>query len=143
MDTRLLAPTTTLRIALGLMATLAGLDKFFNLLANWEAYIAPVALHLLPVSAHVLMAVVGIVEFAVGLTILLLRPSLGCYIASVWLLLVAANLVIGGHFDIAVRDAVIATAAFAAGRLLQVQHTSVERTARDVNTALVAGVTKA
>ena len=36
MDTRLSGTVTALRIAIGLMATLAGLDKFFNLLTNWE-----------------------------------------------------------------------------------------------------------
>ena len=43
MDRRLNGTVTALRIAIGLMATLAGLDKFFNLLTNWEAYIAPIA----------------------------------------------------------------------------------------------------
>ena len=41
MDTRLNAPWIALRFALGLTATLAGLDKFFNLLANWEVDVIP------------------------------------------------------------------------------------------------------
>jgi hypothetical protein len=129
MDSRLIAPTASLRIALGLMATLAGLDKFFDLLANWDSYIAPIALQLLPFSPHVLMGIVGVVEFAVGITILAIRPALGAYVASIWLILVAANLVLGGHFDIAVRDVVIAVAAFAAARLFEVSETSVARAA--------------
>jgi uncharacterized membrane protein YphA (DoxX/SURF4 family) len=48
MNDRLTTITLALRIAIGLMATLAGLDKFFNLLADWHAYIAPVALQLSP-----------------------------------------------------------------------------------------------
>jgi hypothetical protein len=48
MDTRLNGTVSTLRTAIGLMATLAGLDKFFNLLTNWETYVAPVAQQLLP-----------------------------------------------------------------------------------------------
>jgi len=36
MDTRLTSAFWTLRIAFGLMAFLAGLDKFLNLLTNWE-----------------------------------------------------------------------------------------------------------
>jgi len=121
MDKRLETPELALRIAFGLMATLAGLDKFFNLLANWPAYIAPSALSVSPLSASALMHVVGIVEFAVGLTILWARPSLGAYVASAWLLLVAANLVLGGHFDIAVRDVVLAISAFMLGKLEQVR----------------------
>lgn len=117
MDSRLTAPTLALRMAIGLMATLAGLDKFFNLLADWTAYVAPAAAALLPVSPHVFMIAVGVIEFAVGITILFVRPSLGAYVASAWLVLVAANLVLGAHFDIAVRDLVLAVAAFALARL--------------------------
>jgi uncharacterized membrane protein YphA (DoxX/SURF4 family) len=121
MDTRLNGTITVLRIAIGLMATLAGLDKFFNLLTNWEAYLAPVAQQLLPFSATTFMAIVGVIEFAVGITILAIRPSLGALVASAWLVLVAANLVLGGHFDIAVRDVVLAVAAYSLGRLEQVR----------------------
>ena len=56
---------------------------------------------------------------AVGLMILAVRPTLGAYVASAWLLLVAANLVLGGHFDIAVRDVVLSIAAFTLAALLQ------------------------
>jgi hypothetical protein len=121
MDTQLNGTVTALRIAIGLMATLAGLDKFFNLLTNWEAYIAPVAQQMLPISAAAFMGIVGIIEFAVGITILAIRPSLGAYVASAWLLLVALNLVLGGHFDIAVRDVVLAVSAFALARFEEVR----------------------
>ena len=69
MNDRLTNITLALRIAIGLMATLAGLDKFCNLLADWHAYIAPVALQLSPLSPVALMGVVGLVEVGVGLTI--------------------------------------------------------------------------
>lgn len=125
MDTRLNGTVTTLRIAIGLMATLAGLDKFFNLLTNWEAYVAPVAQQLLPFSTATLMGIVGVVEFAVGTTILVVRPSLGAFLASAWLVLVAVNLVLGGHLDIAVRDLVLAVAAYALARFELVRETKV------------------
>jgi hypothetical protein len=120
MDSRLLAPRAALRFALGLMAALAGLDKFFNLLADWQSYVAPVAAQFLPFSPHVFMMIVGVIEFAVGITVLFVRPSLGAYVASAWLLLVAANLVLGAHFDIAVRDIVLSVAAFTLARLEEV-----------------------
>ena len=123
MDTRLNGTITALRIAVGLMATLAGLDKFFNLLTNWETYVAPIAQQLLPFSTTTLMAIVGVVEFAVGITILVIRPSLGAFVASAWLDLVAVNLVLGGHLDIAVRDLVLAVAAYALGRFELVRET--------------------
>jgi uncharacterized membrane protein YphA (DoxX/SURF4 family) len=124
MDTRLNGTVSTLRIAIGLMATLAGLDKFFNLLTNWEAYVAPVAQQLLPFSTTTFMAIVGVIEFVVGITVLVIRPSLGAFVASAWLILVAINLVLGSHFDIAVRDLVLAVAAYALARFEQVRETT-------------------
>jgi hypothetical protein len=124
MDTRLNGTVTALRLAIGLMATLAGLDKFFNLLTNWAEYVAPVAQQLLPFSVSTFMAVVGVIEFAVGITILAVRPSLGAFVASAWLALIAVNLVLDGHFDIAVRDLVLAVAAYALARFEQVRETA-------------------
>ena len=124
MDTRLNSTVTALRIAIGMTATLAGLDKFFNLLANWEGYVAPVAQQLLPISGSAFMGIVGVIEFAVGITILVIRPSLGAFVASAWLILVAINLVLGGHFDIAVRDVVLAVSAFALGQFEQARAAS-------------------
>jgi hypothetical protein len=121
MDRRLNTPWLALRIGIGLMATLAGLDKYFNLLANWEGYVSPVALQLLPVSAGTFMAVVGVIEIGVGLAILTGWTRLGAYVAGVWLLGVAANLALAGFFDVAVRDVIIAIAAFSLARLTEVR----------------------
>jgi len=121
MDIRLQHPTQALRIAVGLMATLAGLDKFFDILADWGSYVSPAAARLWPFSTDALMWIVGVVEFAVGVSILTALPAIGAYVASAWLLLVAMNLVLGGHFDIAVRDVVLSIAAFTLARLTQVR----------------------
>ena len=48
---RLTAPWWALRAVLGATAFLAGLDKFFNLLADWPGYLSPIAAQLLPLSA--------------------------------------------------------------------------------------------
>src|SRR5215471_12005935 len=95
MDARLATPFRALRLALGLTATLAGLDKYFNVLANWSSYVSPAAATWLPVPVHTFMAIVGVVEIAVGVAILWVAPRIGAYVASAWLLLVAANLVLG------------------------------------------------
>ena len=120
MDKRLETPFRILHVTLGLTATLAGLDKFFNLLADWGSYVSPTAAALLPVSVQTFMGAVGLIEIAVGAAILGLAPRLGAYVASAWLLLVAANLVLGGHFDVAVRDVVMSVAAFTLARGLEV-----------------------
>src|SRR5262245_20383030 len=98
MDTRLANPLRALQVALGLPATLAGIDKFFNILADWGAYVSPAVAGALPFSVPTFMAIVGVIEFAVGMTILVIAPRIGAYVASAWLLLVAVNLAIGGHF---------------------------------------------
>jgi uncharacterized membrane protein YphA (DoxX/SURF4 family) len=107
-----------LRIGLGLGPFLAGLDKFFNLLADWELYLNPAVRELLPVSGTAFMWAVGLVEMAVGLAILTGRTRIGGYVAAVWLMAIAANLVAMGRFyDIAVRDVEIAFAAYTLARL--------------------------
>jgi uncharacterized membrane protein YphA (DoxX/SURF4 family) len=126
MDSRLITPRRVLRVALGLTATLAGLDKFFNLLADWGAYVSPAAANLLPVPVGTFMGAVGVIEMTVGVLILGLAPRLGAYVASAWLLLVSVNLGLGGHFDVAVRDIVMSIAAFAVARELEVEATSPE-----------------
>jgi hypothetical protein len=121
MDQQLHSRAGLLRLAFGLTATLAGLDKFFNLLADWSAYMSPLAAQLLPVSPDTFMHVVGIIEFAVGIAILGAAPVIGAYVASAWLLLVAGNLLLGGHVDVAVRDVVMSIAAFTLARVLELR----------------------
>src|SRR5262245_27694890 len=121
MDSRLNGPWVALRFGIGLMALLAGLDKFFNLLTDWSRYLSPLAAQTLPFSTHTFMGIVGVIEFAVGVAILTGWTRLGAYVASAWLLAVAANLVSAGFFDVAVRDVVMALAAFTLARLAEVR----------------------
>ena len=121
MDHRLHTPWLALRYGIGLTAMLAGIDKFFNLLADWGSYVSPLAAQLLPVSPGTLMSVVGVIEFAVGMTILAGWTRLGAYVASGWLLGVAATLVAAGFYDVAVRDVVMSFAAFTLARLAEVR----------------------
>ena len=127
MDARLSTSFRILQVALGLTATLAGLDKFFNILADWGSYVSPAAASLLPVPVGTFMAIVGIVEIAVGAAVLLLAPRIGAYVASAWLLLVAVNLIIGGHLDVAVRDVVMSIAAWTLARGIEVRDGEVAR----------------
>ncbi len=117
---RLTTPWWALRTALGAAAFLAGLDKYFNLLANWPGYLSPLAVSLLPMSASSLMHVIGIIEMAVGAVILTGYTRVGGYVAALWLLAIAANLVATGrYFDVAVRDVAMAIAAFTLARLTE------------------------
>jgi hypothetical protein len=117
---RLIAPWWALRLGLGGAAFLAGLDKYFNLLADWTAYLNPLAASVLPFSAADFMHIVGVVEMLVGVAILAGVTRLGGYAAGAWLVLIAISLAASGHyFDVAVRDVEMAIAAFALARLTE------------------------
>ena len=111
-----------LRIGLGLAAVLAGVDKFFNLLTNWNMYLSPLAERFLPVSGHTFMLITGPIEILVGLSILTRWTRIGAYVLSVWLLAIALNLVTtGSYYDVAVRDVEMAIAAFVLANLTEVR----------------------
>jgi hypothetical protein len=123
-DARLASLVLPLRISLGVAAFLAGLDKYLNLLADWPGYVAPLATKVLPVSASTLMHLVGPVEMAVGILILGPWTRWGAILASLWLVLIAGNLVAAGMFDIAVRDLVMAVGAWTLARLVAVRESA-------------------
>ena len=117
---RLTTPWWTLRVGLGAAAFLAGLDKFFNLLADWPVYLSPLAAQVLPISPAAFMHLIGPVEMVVGAVILSGYTRLGGYVAAIWLGGIAVNLVTTGHyFDVAVRDVMMAIAAFTLARLTE------------------------
>jgi uncharacterized membrane protein len=105
-----------LRLTYGLVPIVAGADKFFNLLTDWQKYLPQQVASALPISAANFMLIVGVIEIIAGLAVLTKFTRLGAYVVMVWLLLIAANLVIGGHYDIAVRDTVMAIGAFTLGQ---------------------------
>ena len=108
---------TPLRLTYGLVPLLAGLDKFFNLLADWPRYLPASVAAMLPFSTGVFFAIVGVVEMAVGVLVLTRWPRLGGYLAMGWLILIAGNLVLAGYLDVAVRDLAMAVGAFTMARL--------------------------
>jgi hypothetical protein len=92
---------------------LAGIDKFFHLLCNWDQYLAPWVAHLSPVSGHTLMLAAGMVEAAAGVLVAI-RPRLGAPVVGAWLCLITVNLLsMGSHFGVALRDLGLALGAFA------------------------------
>ena len=138
-DSRLDQAWWSLRIGLGVGPFLAGLDKYFNLLTNWPAYISPLALKILPFSGHTFMHIVGVIEMTVGLAILTKWTRVGAYVASAWLLTIAINLVSTGiFFDIAVRDVEMALAAFVLARMTGVRRDALQTGVPDEGRAKTA-----
>jgi hypothetical protein len=97
----------------------AGLDKFFNLLVNWEQYLPAFVKNMTGGHGHELMLAVGVIEIVAGLGVAF-KPRLFAYVVAAWLLLIVANLLmIPGYFDVALRDFGLALGALALARLSQ------------------------
>lgn len=108
-----------LHIAFVVAPIVAGVDKFFHLLVNWDQYLSPIVPHVLGISAHAFMRGVGVIEIIAGLIVGLV-PSVGAWIVGVWLCGIVVNLLsMPGYFDIALRDFGLALGAFALARLSQ------------------------
>ena len=100
---------------------IAGADKFFGLLTNWDAYLSPAFATLSPMSPHATMMSVGVVEMTAGLLVAV-KPRIGAYVVAAWLAGIMLNLVLLGHsYDIALRDLGLCLAALALGRLSEPQ----------------------
>src|SRR5437773_7091129 len=63
---------------------LAGLDKFFHLLVNWDQYLPGVVARMSPVPPHALMLIVGVIEIVAGTGVASKPGSFG-YVLPVWL----------------------------------------------------------
>ncbi|GAA5189686.1 DoxX family membrane protein [Arthrobacter gyeryongensis] len=94
-----------------------GLDKFTNLLTNWEGYLAPWLVALLPFSAHTAMLIVGVVEIVAGILIAI-KPRYAAYVVAFWLAGIIINLLTySGFYDVALRDFGLLVAALALAQL--------------------------
>lgn len=121
-DKRLNVSWWALRIALGVVPIVAGIDKYFNKLTDWGMYLSPLVTKVVPVSTPTFMHVVGVVEIVAGIIVLSRFTKIGAYIVMLWLIGIAINLVTTGmFFDIAVRDLEIAVAAFVLAQLTAVR----------------------
>ncbi len=107
-----------LKYTYGAVPVVAGLDKFTNLLTDWKTYLSTSVVNILPFSPSTLMSIIGIVEISAGILVFI-RPRIGAYIVMAWLILIALILVSAGHFDIAVRDLVMAVGAWVLAKLSQ------------------------
>jgi hypothetical protein len=106
-----------LHIAFTVAPIVAGADKFFHFLTNWDLYLAPIVTNTLHIGAHTFMLGVGIVEMIAGL-IVAVAPRIGGWVVGLWLCGIIVNLLIlGSYFDIALRDLGLALGAFALARL--------------------------
>ncbi len=106
-----------LKITFIIVPIVAGLDKFTDLLTDWDKYLNTHLVAMLPFSAHLFMRIVGVIEIVAGI-IVILKPATGGLIVAAWLTLIALTLLASGNFlDVAVRDLVMAISAYSMAQI--------------------------
>jgi uncharacterized membrane protein YphA (DoxX/SURF4 family) len=120
-SSRLAQPTyqafLLLRIVFVVAPVVAGLDKFADVLTDWDQYLAPWLNDILPGSAQDAMHVIGVVEVAAGLLVAV-APRIGAPLVAAWLGGIVFNLLTySGYYDIALRDFGLMVGALALWRL--------------------------
>lgn len=104
-----------LHFAFTVAPILAGLDKFFNFLTQWDKYLDPKLV--LMGSPSKTMMIVGVVEIIAGIGVWV-KPKIFSYIVALWLLLIMINLIhLHQYYDVALRDLGLFLSALALGRL--------------------------
>jgi uncharacterized membrane protein YphA (DoxX/SURF4 family) len=93
-----------LRIAFTVAPIAFGIDKFFNVLVDWNVYLAPWINDIVPGTASTAMHLVGVVEIVAGIVVAL-KPRYGAYLVAAWLGGIIVDLLTySGYYDIALRD---------------------------------------
>jgi uncharacterized membrane protein YphA (DoxX/SURF4 family) len=94
-----------------------GIDKFSNVLVDWEQYLAPWINDIIPGSASTAMHLVGVVEIAAGIVVAL-KPRYGAYVVAAWLAGIIIDLLtLSGYYDVALRDFGLMLGALSLARL--------------------------
>src|SRR5947208_16835059 len=80
-----------LHIAFTVAPIVAGVDKFFHFLVNWDMYLSPIVPRTLGISGHSFMLGAGVIEVIAGLIVVAV-PRIGGWILGLWLLGIIVNL---------------------------------------------------
>ncbi len=100
-----------------LVPIVAGLDKFLNILTTWSDYVSDGMAAMLPFVPSTFMMIVGVIEIVAGILVLV-KTKIGAYVVSAWLAAIALSLLFSwSYMDVAVRDLVMAIAAFSLAKL--------------------------
>ena len=109
-----------MRIAFTVAPILFGLDKFFNVMVDWEQYLAPWINDIIPGGAATAMHLVGAIEIVAGVFVFV-KPRYGAYVVAAWLGGIIVDLLTySGYYDIALRDFGLLLGALTLARLASV-----------------------
>src|SRR5437763_6549080 len=88
-----------LHLAFVVAPVIAGADKFFHFLVNWDQYLSPLVTRMLPISGHTFMLGVGLIEIVAGLLVAFM-PAIGGLVVGAWLCgIILTQLSITGFFN--------------------------------------------
>jgi len=111
-----------LKMTFGAFLILTGVDKFGNWITIWERYVSPFIKQALPIDLSTFLMGVGLLEIILGLLFFTKWVREAAYFASAWIVLCVINIIsCGTYVDIALRDLVAASGAFALARLCEVK----------------------
>lgn len=100
--------TIVVRVAIGLVLVVEGMDKFYNKLADWPMYTAPQILNLLPITHSEFLGILGVTEIVIGVA-LLVNARYGGLLASMLLLGITINLLLlGDYYNIVLLNIIVA-----------------------------------
>lgn len=109
-----------LKFTFVIVPVVAGIDKFTDILTDWDKYLHPGLAGMLPFPAHTFMMTAGVIEIIAGILVFI-RPAIGGLIVAAWLTLIALTLLASGNYlDVAVRDLVMAISAFSMARMANI-----------------------
>jgi hypothetical protein len=112
-----------LYLTYGFIPIIVGLDKYFDFLADWSIYLNPHIPQFFNMTTTTFMHAIGIIEIIAGLLVFL-RPIIGGYIITLWLVAIVINLISMGththagyvhvmtHYDVALRDIAMAIGSY-------------------------------
>lgn len=116
-STRSLTAYRILRLGFTVAPILFGLDKFTNLMTDWTQFLPEFVTNV--ISGGAVMAMVGVVEIIAGIGVWL-RPKIFAYVVAAWLgVIIITLIIVGGFWDIALRDFGLLLGALALGQLAQ------------------------
>jgi hypothetical protein len=106
-----------LRTVFTVAPILYGLDKFAQVMTDWDKYLAPWINDIVPGDAHDAMMIIGVIEIVAGILVAV-APRIGGYVVALWLVGIIVDLLtLGGYGDVALRDFGLFVAAIALARL--------------------------
>lgn len=99
-----------LRVAIGLVLIIEGIDKYFNKLAEWPVYSAPLILDILPITHGEFLSILGITEVIVGI-VFIIKARFGGLLAAMLMFGIVINLLLrGDYYNIALLNTIIGLA---------------------------------